>query len=222
MGSRKIVDLTNKEIGLLTVVWFDYFKYFKNNSRIAYWKCKCECGCIKSIASNNLTSGRVVSCGCYSRKRASEVHKKYEKGSNSRLYHIWQDIKQRCYNPNEKKFSDYGERGISVCDEWKNDYENFCNWAYKNGYDENALFGKCSIDRINVNGNYEPNNCRWVDFKTQGRNKRNNRIIEYDKERYTASEFCEKFNLNYKTFMNRIYSNWSLDKILEKSNILLK
>ena len=99
--------------------------------------------------------------------------------NKERLYKIWVNIKYRCYNPKSKCYSDYGERGIKICREWDADYMEFRKWAYKNGYIPNAERGKCTLDRINVNGDYEPSNCRWIDNVMQNNNKRNNHHVEY-------------------------------------------
>ena len=93
-------------------------------------------------------------------------------GINDRLYEVWGSMKKRCNNPNDKSYKNYGGRGIKVCKEWNENYLSFKKWAYKNGYDENAPHGECTIDRINVNGNYEPNNCRWISNAEQQKNKR--------------------------------------------------
>lgn len=117
-------------------------------------------------------------------------------------------MKRRCYNINCKKYPLYGGRGISVCDEWQT-FEPFMIWAYANGYDPNAEYGKCSIDRIDNNGNYSPSNCRWVDYETQGSNRRNNRIITIDGVSHTASEW-EKINgMKPGAIYNRISKGWT-------------
>lgn len=103
-------------------------------------------------------------------QRKIEINK--NKIRDKRIYGIWSKMKERCYNIKDKSYKNYGGRGIEVCDEWKNNSRAFIEWAYNNGYDENAKYGDCTIDRIDVNGNYEPNNCRWVDMKTQSNNKR--------------------------------------------------
>ena len=93
----------------------------------------------------------------------------------TRLYRVWASMKDRCYNPNKKEYHNYGGRGITICDEWRDDFQEFHDWAFTNGYDENAPRGACTLDRIDVNGNYCTENCRWVDMKTQNNNRRNNK-----------------------------------------------
>ena len=139
-------------------------------------QCKCDCGKDYSTRMSNLTSGRFVSCGCWKAEQASkrlkESNFKHGKADlkNNRLYRIWNAIKTRCYNDKTLSWKNYGGRGISMTLEWRNNFEVFEKWAVNNGYDASL-----SIDRIDVNGNYEPSNCRWVDEKTQSRNRRNNR-----------------------------------------------
>lgn len=153
-------DLTGIKFGKLTAV-----NPVKMGRRGMEWLCRCDCGNNHIVAISELVSGNTTSCGCSRRKYKYIEHK--------RIYHVWRTMIARCYNPNTKAYKNYGGRGITVCNEWlgENGYENFYLWAIKNGYDENAERGKCTIDRINNNGNYEPSNCRWVDMKVQNNNK---------------------------------------------------
>lgn len=131
----------------------------------------------------------------------------------SKLYPVWNVMNQRCSNPNNKRYKDYGARGITVCDEWKNSFQAFYDWAITNGYDENAKRGKYTIDRINTNGNYEPENCRIVNNKIQANNKRNNIIIEYRGIKKTLHQWCEYLDLNYKKTYQRLFrDNWNVER----------
>lgn len=122
-----------------------------------------------------------------------------ENGKVIRLYKCWQDMKSRCYNKNNKDYYNYGNRGITVCDEWINNYKNFYEWSISNGYTDTL-----TIDRINSNGNYEPSNCRWATHKQQGNNTSRNKKIEFSGVTRNLSEWCEILNLNYNTIRSRI------------------
>ncbi len=163
--SGKIVDLTGNRYGFLTVA-----EYCGIVNHKAMWKCVCDCGNITIVKSNNLRTGTTTSCGCMRGHRPNQTLAK----DHPRLYGVWAAMKRRCYNKSCARYKSYGGRGIKVCDEWQT-FEPFFNWAMSNGYNEKAQYGDCTIDRIDVDGNYEPNNCRWVDMKTQASNKRQNK-----------------------------------------------
>ena len=167
-------DLTGKQFGRLTVVR----EADRAKDRHIRWLCKCECGNEVTVSSNGLMSGKTKSCGCYQRDRTSESHRTHGARGNhkntDRLYNIWNSMRKRCYTKTCKDYKDYGGRGITICDEW-NDFAKFKEWALQNGYSYTAEFGKCTIDRIDVNGNYCPDNCRWVGMDIQNSNKRSSR-----------------------------------------------
>lgn len=130
--------------------------------------------------------------------------------SDLRLYHSWKHMKQRCYNNNDRDYKDYGARGITVCDEWKNDFMSFYDWAINNGYDDTL-----TIDRIDVNGNYEPNNCQWATRKQQSRNRRNIKQYTINGETHCLSEWCELLNINFDMVRARLYRGWTIIRALE-------
>ena len=145
--------------------------------RVTQWECQCDCGNIFVSSANNIKRCVAKSCGCLQKESDAENGRKSRDkvrthgGHKDRLYKIWASMLDRCRNPKNKQYKDYGGRGITVCGEWR-DYANFREWACNNGYDKNAEYSKCTLDRINNNGNYEPFNCRWVDMKTQAQNRR--------------------------------------------------
>jgi len=126
------------------------------------------------------------------------------KMKKERLYAVWQGMKRRCNNPSNNSFNDYGGRGISVCEEWENNYECFKTWALSNGYDPTAKQWECTLDRIDNDGNYEPNNCRWVPLITQANNKRNNKFYTCNGETKTLSEWARNKGLSVQTLHSRI------------------
>lgn len=187
----KAKNLVGKKFGKLLVL--EKYKNSKNGR--TQWLCKCDCGNFSVVKTYRLTTGQTLSCGC----KKFESHNKKHGMKNTRIYSIWCGMKKRCYNHNDKKYKSYGAVGIEVCEEWKSDFESFYNWSIKNGYSENL-----TIDRINLKGNYSPENCRWITNLDQQNNKSNNVFIEYNGEVKTISEWCRKYNKNYKRVYNRI------------------
>lgn len=214
--SRKLIDLTGQRFGRLTVIKRveDYIQ--PNGHHATMWLCKCECGNHTTVQAGHLKSGYTTSCGCFQKERTSTMFTKnglFKKNGliNLRLYNIWACMKTRCYNSNDKRYKDYGGRGIKICNEWRDDFQNFYDWSIANGYSEDL-----TIDRIDNDKGYFPENCRWVDRKTQQRNRRNNRIITINGESHCLSEWCEILNLNYAKVKARLdQCHWSPEKALE-------
>lgn len=138
------------------------------------WICRCDCGNEIVVSSRVLKFNHRKSCGCIHSKQVAK--RNHENGthysSHSKLYGVWHGAKQRCYDPGKKDYPRYGGRGIKMCDEWKNSFSVFKEWAYSHGYDEDAPFMKCTLDRINNDGDYCPENCRFVDMKVQAGNRK--------------------------------------------------
>lgn len=171
--------------------------------KVARYKCLCECGNYIIVMAKDIKSGYKLSCGCHREKR-----------KGTRLYSIWQGIKSRCYNPNTTHYNKYGGRGIVMCDEWKNDFLLFKQWALLNGYKDNL-----TIDRVDVDGNYEPTNCRWATMVTQSNNRRDNCIVEYNNESHTLSEWCRITGIKVITLWDRLnLLGWSIEKALTTKN----
>ncbi|MEK3993708.1 hypothetical protein MKY29_03050 [Psychrobacillus sp. FSL K6-2365] len=191
-------DLTGQTFGKLTVMKFS--RDVKSGKRFRkYWECICECGKTNEIRTDSLTSGKVTSCGCLKNEQdqINLIKNHRHKMSGTRLYGIWQKMKDRCYNSNLRSYEDYGARGIKICDEWLVP-DNFIDWALANGY-KNYL----TIDRIDNNGNYEPTNCRWSTSKVQARNRRSNIEVEYLGKKMTMIEVAEKSSISYRALIAR-------------------
>lgn len=129
------------------------------------------------------------------------------------MYHVWYKMKRRCENPDDSSYFRYGSRGIAVCDEWQN-YEAFVDWALANGYDANAPKGECTIERIDVNGDCEPTNCRWANTKEQANNRRNNRTLTYKGKTLTIAQWAEETGLRHAVILNRINQGWDVEMAL--------
>ena len=197
MGKTSKQCMVGKKYGVLTVIF--EIENRNKNGHILY-HVKCDCGKEKQVLGASLRSGASRSCNNCSFLTGSHGMWK------SREFNIWQSMKDRCYNKNSPIFKNYGLRGIKVCDRWLNSFKNF----YSDMGNSNSL----SIDRINVNGNYELDNCRWANAKTQARNRTNNTVFTYLNETLCGSEWCEKLNMPTSTFYNRIKRGWSIDKIV--------
>lgn len=197
----KFMDLSGQRYGNLTVI-----SRSENKGKAIYWNCICDCGNKCIIRGSHMREGRTFSCQKCGRQRQSmATSKKYERNGN--LYHVWVAMKQRCFNPRSQEYYNYGGRGITVCDEWF-DYVNFYEWA--RGKYEPGL----TIDRIDVNGNYEPSNCRFVPQSIQNVNRRNNRYVTYNGETKAASEMAKKYGFRPSVLYKRLKTGWTIERAL--------
>ena len=177
---------------------------------IHYVLCLCECGKTDIVALNGLRTGGVKSCGCYHSEELSLRNTKHGM-SKTRLYSIWCDIKDRCENKNKDCYKNYGGRGIQICDEWKADFMNFYNWAMDNGYND-----KLTIERINVDGNYCPENCKWATMLEQANNKTNTFYLTYKNETKPLRYWSDKTGIPPRTLYRRYRLGWKVEDIIEK------
>lgn len=172
------------------------------------WTCVCDCGKIVTILSDNLRCERTMSCGCF-RSEKSALRNKTHGKSTTKLYGVWCGIKARCFNKNSTAYKDYGGRGIKMCEEWSNHYDLFEKWAIDNGYKEGL-----SIDRIDNNGDYSPENCRWVTDAAQANNRRSNRIYTINGVTHNLTEWANILGINPKTLFNRVYTGVDFEKAI--------
>jgi hypothetical protein len=191
--SGKVLDITGNKYNMLTVI-----KYDGNG----IWTLKCDCGNIVHMRTRNFKYGQNRGCGCMAHAN-SGTHKL----SNTRIYSIWEAMKARCQNKHNKYYRHYGGRGIVLCDEWQK-FEPFYEWSMNNGYMDNL-----TIDRIDSNGNYEPNNCRWSTRKVQANNTRRNIYIEYNGKTKTQAEWADLLGISYDTMRWR-FRHWTIEKAL--------
>lgn len=177
------------------------------------WKTRCDCGNETLVVPFKVVSGETRSCGCLSLEMSRERFTKHGE-AHTRLFYTWVGMRDRCNNPRNKRYENYGGRGITVCEEWENSYEAFAKWARENGYADNL-----TIDRIDVDGNYEPSNCRWADLKTQMRNRTDNHYITIDGVTRPLVEWCEIYGQKYSVVHSRITAlGWDAKDALERPN----
>lgn len=170
----------------------------KNEYGHLIYRCLCDCGNETVVVGRSLKAGYTKSCGCY-RKEVTSANKTIHGHRYERTYGIWKNMIARCENPNSTNYSRYGERGITVCDDWHNDYDTFYEWAMANGYSDDL-----SIDRINNDGNYSPENCRWTDIVTQANNTRRNHLVTYNGITHTLSEWSRLLDIPKETLRYRV------------------
>lgn len=209
--TRKI-DLTGQIFGRLTVIK----RVINDSGGNCRWLCKCECGNIKEIVGTVLRDRRSTSCGCLHKEVVSKTMSTH-KLTNTPLYRVYRSMKERCSNPHSEFYPIYGGRGITVCDDWRHYYLSFYNWANENGYRKGL-----SIERIDNNGNYCPENCKWATMKEQANNKRNNVLITYNNKVMSVTEAARLSGINHSTLNSRVINNCNPDKLFDKVTLKTK
>lgn len=217
-GSRKITGSVNstpdnigRKYGKMTVIGIEH--QISSNGKYKYaWRCRCDCGNERIVAPAKLKSGHTKSCGCGKIDRIKDdarFDRTTHGGRHERLYHIWRGIKVRCHSEVSKDYSRYGGRGIIVCDEWRNSYAAFRDWAFSHGYDDTL-----TIERKDVNGNYCPENCCWIPLEDQSKNKTTSHWVEYNGERHIVSDWARIYGLKDATLHNRLRLGWSMERAI--------
>lgn len=211
----KLIDLTGEKFGRLTVLERTDDLIQPSGQHKTQWLCKCDCGNEITVTSSNL-KGSTKSCGCY----RAEIGYKAGKNclshgkSNTRIYHTWEAMKQRCYNPKSQYYKRYGGRGITICDKWLHDFQAFYDWAMSHGYADNL-----TIDRIDNNKGYSPDNCRWATNIQQHNNQSNNKNLTYNGKTQTLAQWAKEKNIKPTTLAMRLNRGWSIEKALTKNAI---
>lgn len=198
---KAIKDMTGQRFGNLVIEGMEERKPHEK----VRWICRCDCGNKISLTRTMLLNRNEenLNCGCIEK---FSYNKEYP-----RLRRIWGNMKQRCLNPKNDSYAGYGGRGITICQEWQEDFANFAKWAIENGYSDNL-----TIERKDVNGNYEPSNCCWITSFEQQSNTRKNVFVTYKGERKTLSEWCRILNLKYATISYRLKNGYSVEDAFEK------
>lgn len=197
------LNLIGQKFGRLTVI----SEAPRSKNRLSRWDCLCSCGARVSVLTSSLRSGETKSCGCLKKELVAKKNRQNSThgDSKTRIYRIWAGVKSRCTNPNTHEFPRYGGRGIFVCSEWLHDFTAFKTWALASGYQDNL-----TIDRINNDLGYSPDNCRWVTMAEQNRNHRNTRRYQGE----LLSVWCKRLGMNLNTVATRLNLGWEMERAL--------
>lgn len=207
--AHNFVDITGQKFNRLTAIRC----VGKDKHNYALWEFKCDCGKTIVARGKYVRNGNTKSCGCYNidsiKARNKIIHRKHGE-THTKLFHIWTGMLTRCNNKNAINFHDYGAKGVSVCEEWAKDFIKFRDWALENGYSP-----ELTIDRRDFNGNYEPDNCRWITMKEQQRNRSSNKLITYKGETHCMVEWAEIVGIKYDILQKRLNNpNYSVERAL--------
>lgn len=201
-----MIDLIGKKFNRLTVIK----QSNRNKHGQIQWLCECDCGKKTIVPGHCLRKGNTRSCGCLQREIIGKLFTKHghnSKDGKSKVYQAWDDMTQRCTNPNFRQYKDYGGRGIIICERWKK----FTNFLRDMG---EPTTNKHTLDRINNNGNYCKSNCHWATRKQQQRNKRNNHLITFGGKTQCLFSWAEETGIKYQTIQGRLGRGWSIEKTL--------
>lgn len=204
------IDLTGQRFGRLTVIERAENYVSPKGRQAARWTCRCDCGGITTVVGGDLRYGKTKSCGCLEEEsRHQSRNAKHGKFGTS-LYNVWCGMKKRCLNPRNRFYRRYGGRGITVCPQWIRDFQDFYDWAISHGYRKGL-----SLDRIDNDKGYSPENCRWATKEEQGNNKGNNRMFILGGEKKTLAELCRIYSKNRSKVDNRLRSGWTIEEALD-------
>jgi len=195
------MDIIGKKYNKLTCVKKD------ENKDKRYYIFRCDCGNEKSIIAQNVVGGYSTSCGCVKSKGNNTKHG----GKGTRLYHIWKSMRERCNNPNTNRHHIYHDRGIRICEEW-DDFSVFREWALSSGYSETL-----TIDRVDGNLGYCPDNCRWATYREQANNSSNAKMITYNGKTQSQSAWGREFGIHQSTISDRVRKGWSIERVFNKT-----
>ena len=202
LGKNNFIDLSGRRYGRLLVIAQSEKTHYGNYM----WLCKCDCGNEKVVAGNSLCSGNTKSCGCLRKENTTQMKTSHNL-SKTRIYSIWGKMVRRCTNAKDRNYLNYGGRGISICDDWRFNFVSFYDWSMNNGYRDDL-----SIDRINNDGNYEPDNCRWTTMLVQENNRRSNHYITHNGETHTVTEWDRLIGDGTGFIKRRLYKGWSIEE----------
>lgn len=203
---KEAKNLVGMKFGMLSVISRAEDNIGNDGKNVIMWNCVCECGNKTIVDGRSLKKGHTKSCGCLQGEHHNDSSHILGK---TRLYRIWTNMKQRCYNPNNSNFKNYGAKGVTICEEWKNSYTKFKEWATNNGYNDTL-----TVDRINVNDNYYPENCRWISLREQENNKSVNHFITFNGETLTLAEWNRKLGFKRGVLEYRLKKGWDIEKAI--------
>lgn len=208
---HEIKDMKGLRFGRLVVL--EHVGFASNS--VALWRCKCDCGNETIVRQCNLNSGKTRSCGCLCIDKTREANTTHGK-SHTRIFNTWSKMKERCYNSKRPAYKNYGGKGVVMCDEWRNSFQNFYDWAMRNGYQDDL-----TIDRINSNGNYEPLNCRWITLSENVRLRNADSFIVINGLSLTIHDWAIRINIDPATLMSR-YREFGVEYIQKEVAIALE